>query len=82
MPGVDMSYNQLQHSNATTASIYDVVNEFLEAITTQKNKVAPASYQQEKPPWTKKEINYSESCLCKRGARYYYLSGERDVCFH
>jgi hypothetical protein len=49
MLGVDMSYNQLQYGNATTTSICDVVNEFLEAITTQKNKVPSASYQQESP---------------------------------
>jgi hypothetical protein len=33
MPRVDISYNQLQHGNATTTSIYDVVNEFREAVT-------------------------------------------------
>jgi len=33
------SYNKLRHGNAATTSIYDVVNEFLEAITTQKNEV-------------------------------------------
>lgn len=79
---VDISYNKLQHGNATTTSIYDVVNEFLEAITTQKNKVLKASYQQENPLWTKNEINYSKRCLCKRGVRYSYLPGERDICFY
>jgi len=70
-----MSYNQLQHGNATTTSIYDVVKEFLEVSTTQKNKVPSASYQQE----NEKGNKLLKSCLCKRGVRYCYLSDERDV---
>jgi hypothetical protein len=58
------------------------VNEFLEAIATERNKIPSATHQEENPPLTNKERKYSESCLCKRSVQYYYLSGKREVCFH
>jgi hypothetical protein len=53
------------------------VNEFLEAIATERNKTLSAVHQEENPPSTNKERKYSKSCLCKRSVQYYYLSGQK-----
>jgi len=42
-------YAQLEHRNANSTSIYNSVNEFLEALTTERNKVPSTTHKQEKP---------------------------------
>jgi len=67
-------YAQLEHRNANSTSIYNSVNEFLEALTTERNKVPSTTHKQEKPSGG---VGILKSWLCKRGVPYYYLSGER-----
>jgi hypothetical protein len=58
------------------------VNEFLEAVATERNKIPSATHQEENPPLTNKERKYSESCLCKRSVQYYYVRQKRGLLSH
>ncbi|KAJ4436106.1 hypothetical protein ANN_18733, partial [Periplaneta americana] len=69
MPHMDILYNQLQHHNANSTSIYNAVNSFLEAIMKERNNKLPSvTHQQE-------EKQVAKSCPCERGKNSVNISG-------
>ena len=63
MSDVDVLYKQVQCHNADSTSNYIAVNEFLEVITTDRNKVPSATHQEESPQpakeWTESTQNFA-----------------------
>ena len=63
VPYVDVLYNQLQHHNTNSTSIYNAVNEFLEAIVTEINNIPSATHQEENPPPAKERKEVTQNLV-------------------
>lgn len=63
MSHVDILYNQLQHHNANSSSIYNAVNKFLEAIMNERNRLPSVTDQQEDTPLMKKRKTLSHNLV-------------------